>query len=49
MNKEKIFKNIKNITPYEFEISDSFDLYFGQSKINKNKKSLTKLNLRFQY
>lgn len=36
MNKEKIFKNIKNITPYEFEISDSFDLYFGQSKNNKN-------------
>lgn len=36
MNKEKIFKNIQNITPYEFEISDSFDLYLGQNKNNKD-------------
>lgn len=36
MNKEKIFKNIQNITPYKFDISDSFDLYFGQNKNNKN-------------
>ncbi|MBP3924744.1 DUF1643 domain-containing protein [bacterium] len=36
MNKEKIFKNIQNIKPYKFDISDSFDLYFGQSKNNKN-------------
>ena len=36
MNKAKIFKNIQNITPYKFDISDSFDLYFGQNKNNEN-------------
>lgn len=36
MNKENIFKNIQQIKPYKFDISDSFDLYFGQSKNNGN-------------
>ena len=36
MNKEEIFKNISHIKAYRHDITDSFDLYFGQNKNNKN-------------
>lgn len=36
MNEEEIFKNITQIKSYKYDISDSFDLYFGKNKNNKN-------------
>lgn len=36
MNKEEIFKNIPHIKVYRHDITDSFDLYFGQNKNNKD-------------
>ena len=36
MNKDEIFKNIPHIKAYRHDITDSFDLYFGQNKNNKN-------------
>lgn len=36
MNKEEIFKNIPYIKAYRHDITDSFDLYFGQNKNNEN-------------
>ena len=36
MNKEEIFKNIPYIKVYRHDITDSFDLYFGQNKNNKD-------------
>ena len=36
MNKDEIFKNIPHIKAYRHDITDSFDLYFGQNKNNEN-------------